>query len=138
MILVAGVLGLGWSEVIGLQVGDVDFLRRTLSVRRTLAEVEGVFHTADTKSRSSRRTMELYAHVPEEADRDVAAHLNAGWAGARHPADDVPERATGTIGHAAGTTTPKSPSADPSDGQNAWSEAVEVTGLEPATSTMRT
>jgi integrase len=41
LILVAGVLGLRWSECAGLQIGDVNFLRRTLTVRRTIAEVEG-------------------------------------------------------------------------------------------------
>lgn len=193
MILVSGVLGLRWSELIGLQVGDIDFLRRTLTVRRTIAEVEGVFHTADTKTRSSRRTMslptflvdelaqhlaehrpgatkedlvftapqggpvrrffeartfkpavtradlddrltfhglrhvaaslmveqgehprviqsrlghatarlsmELYAHVPDSADRDVAAHLDAGWSASRQPTLDDNSKATGTSGH---------------------------------------
>ena len=50
VILVAGVLGLRWSEAIGLRVGDVDFLRRTLTVRRTIAEVEGKFRIAETKA----------------------------------------------------------------------------------------
>jgi hypothetical protein len=48
---------LRWSECAGLQIGAVDFLRRTLNIRRTIAEVEGRFHAADTKSRASRRTL---------------------------------------------------------------------------------
>ena len=35
LILVAGLLGLRWSGCIGLRLGDVDFLRRTLTVRQT-------------------------------------------------------------------------------------------------------
>ena len=222
LVLVAGVLGLRWSEAVGLQVGDVDFLRRTLTVRRTIAEVEGRFLVADTKSRSSRRTMsvpaflvdelaqhlahhrrgaeqedlvfvsarggplrhsfeyrvfksavtkagidvsltfhglrhvaatlmveqgehprviqarlghatsrlsmELYAHVPEAADRQVATHLDDAWA----------EISSGSIGHAAGTTASKRLFDRGPVQPNPSSEAVEVTGFEPATSTMRT
>ncbi|MGH9121577.1 MAG: tyrosine-type recombinase/integrase [Acidimicrobiales bacterium] len=72
-ILIAGVLGLRWSEAVGLQVGDVDFLRRTLTVRRTISEVEGRFHEADTKTRSSRRTLSLPTFLIDE----IAHHLAA-------------------------------------------------------------
>ncbi len=34
-------LGLRRAEVFGLQLGDLDFARRTLSVRRTVTPVEG-------------------------------------------------------------------------------------------------
>ena len=219
LILVAGVLGLRWSECAGLRVGDVDFLRRTLMVRQTIAEVEGKLLVAETKSRSSRRTlsiprfltaelarhlaahrpgagsadlvftspdggplrryfaervfnpavrrsgldptltfhglrhvaaslmvehgehprviqgrlghatarlsMELYAHVPEAADRDVASHLDARWNAFT----------TGTDRARSGHDTRKTGTANE---QTPWSELVEVTGLEPATSTMRT
>jgi integrase len=37
LILVARVLGLRWSECVGLQIGDVNFLRRTLSLQESLA-----------------------------------------------------------------------------------------------------
>ncbi len=225
LILVAGVLGLRWSECAGLQIGDVDFLRRTLTVRRTIAEVEGRFHTADTKSRASRRTltvpaflieelarhiaayrpyagkddlvftspqggplrryfqervfkpavtkagvaenltfhglrhvaaslmveqgehprviqarlghatarlsMELYAHVPESADRNVAVHLDASW-------NEAHANAAGTIGHVAGTSTPTKARHEGLRRPNPRSQAVEVMGLEPTTSTLRT
>ena len=72
--LVAGVLGLRWCEAVGLQVGDVDFLRRTLTVRRTIAEVEGRFHLAGTKSRSSRRTMSIPAFLVDELAQHLAQH----------------------------------------------------------------
>jgi integrase len=47
MVYVAGVLGLRWSEVAGLRVGRVDFLRRSVSVVETVAEVEGRLVFAD-------------------------------------------------------------------------------------------
>jgi integrase len=223
LILVAGVLGLRWSECAGLRVGDVDFLRRTLSLRQTIAEVEGRLIVAETKSRSSKRTlsvpkflteelaqhlakhrpgtspddlvftspeggplrryfservfnpaveragldasltfhglrhvaaslmveqgehprviqgrlghatvrlsMELYAHVPEAADRDVANHLDARWSAF-------------TTGMSTGTGRARSghdvSQANPKDRQKTCSDGVEVMGLEPTTSTMRT
>jgi Protein of unknown function (DUF429) len=42
MVYLAGVLGLRWSEVIGLRVGAIDFLRRSVDVTVTVAEVEGL------------------------------------------------------------------------------------------------
>ena len=55
LILIAGVIGLRWSEAIGLRVCDVDFLRKTLTVTQTISEVEGRLSIAPTKSRASRR-----------------------------------------------------------------------------------
>jgi len=74
LILVAGVLGLRWSECAGLRVGDVDFLRRTLTVRQTIAEVEGHLIVADTKSRSSRRTLSVPSFLIDELAEHLAAH----------------------------------------------------------------
>jgi integrase len=219
LVLVAGIVGLPWSECAGLRVGDVDFLRRTLTVRQTIAEVEGRLLVAETKSRSSRRTlsiptfliaelakhlagnraganpedlvftgpeggplrryftervfnpaveragldpgltfhglrhvaaslmveqgehprviqgrlghatarlsMELYAHVPEAADRDVANHLDSRWKAIT----------TGTDRARSGHDNLRTGTADE---QKTWSERVEVMGLEPTTSTMRT
>lgn len=57
MIYVAGVLGLRWSEVIGLRVGRIDFLRRLLTVDQTIAEVNGELFPAPVKTKASRRTL---------------------------------------------------------------------------------
>ena len=57
LVLVGGVLGLRWSEAIGLRVRDVDFLRRTVTVAQTVAEVEGRVESAAVKTRSSARTL---------------------------------------------------------------------------------
>jgi len=60
MIYLAGVLSLRWSEVVGLRVGRVNFLRETLEVAETTAEVRGVLiERADVKSRASKRTLAI-------------------------------------------------------------------------------
>ena len=41
MVFLAAVMGLRWSEVAGLRVGRIDFLRRTVEVTETCTEVEG-------------------------------------------------------------------------------------------------
>jgi integrase len=63
MVYVAGVVGLRWSEVAGLRVGRLDFLRRTVTVAETLAEVEGELMFAEPKSDASRRTVSVPAPV---------------------------------------------------------------------------
>ncbi len=46
LVYVAGVLGLRWSECVGLRVGRIDFLKRTLTVAETISEVGGVLAAA--------------------------------------------------------------------------------------------
>jgi integrase len=58
-VYLAGVLGLRWSEVVGLRVGRVDFVRHALAVVETCAEVSGRVMFADVKSPSSRRTLDV-------------------------------------------------------------------------------
>jgi len=72
-IYLAGVLGLRWSEVAGLRVGRIDFLRRTLEISETCAEVDGKIMFADVKTRSSRRTLAM----PEFLVHLLAEHLAA-------------------------------------------------------------
>ena len=71
MVYLAGVLGLRWSEVAGLRVGRVDFLRRSISIVETLAEVEGQLMFAPPKSKASVRTVTAPAELLEvlAADR---------------------------------------------------------------------
>jgi integrase len=72
LVLLAGGLGLRWSEVIGLRPRDVDFLRRTISVRQTVEEVSGTVAVVEaTKSDASRRTMAVAPTLLEE----LALHL---------------------------------------------------------------
>jgi integrase len=70
-VYLAGVLGLRWSEVAGLRVGRVDFLRGTLEVVETCAEVNGRVEFTNVKSRSSRRRLS----VPPFVLAMLAEHL---------------------------------------------------------------
>jgi integrase len=71
IVYVAGVLGLRWSEIAGLRVGHLDFLRRTLTVSETVAEVSGRLLQAATKSKASQRTLS----VPPFLMAMLAEHL---------------------------------------------------------------
>jgi len=74
---------------------------------------------------TARLSMELYAHVPEATDRDVASHLDARWRAFTTGTDRARNGHGGPEGYS-------------QDRQKACPDVVEVTGLEPATSTMRT
>ena len=78
MVYVAGVLGLRWSEVAGLRVGRIDFLRRTLEVAETCAEVEGKIVLADVKTRSSRAPFSIPEFLVNLLAEDLAARGRAG------------------------------------------------------------
>jgi len=58
-IYLAGVLGLRWSEVAGLRVGNVDFFRRTIAITEAVAEVDGQLSVGPVKTAASRRTLSL-------------------------------------------------------------------------------
>jgi integrase len=78
MIYLAGVVGLRWSEVVGLRVGRVDFLRRTLEITETCSEVEGKVIFADVKTKSSRRTLNLPPFLIEMLSEHLAARGRPG------------------------------------------------------------
>jgi integrase len=71
MVYIAGVLGLRFSEVAGLRVRAVDFLRGTVAVVETVAEVEGRVMIADVKTKSSRRLIT----APNEVTDMLAEHM---------------------------------------------------------------
>lgn len=99
LVLVGAVLGLRWSEAVGLRVGDVDFLRRTLTVAQTVGEVAGRVRVVDlTKTDASRRT-NVGAGVPRRGPgrtpHRVPAECGTGRPDLhrptrRHPAPHVP------------------------------------------------
>jgi integrase len=66
-----GALGLGLAEVLGLRVGAVDFLRRTLTVRSTINEVDGEIVEGRGKTVASERTIS----VPQSVLDELAAHV---------------------------------------------------------------
>jgi integrase len=71
MILLSAVLGLRFSECVGLLVKDLDLLRGHLSVARAVSEVGGVVHINKPKSKAARRTLAI---PPALTDR-LAVHL---------------------------------------------------------------
>lgn len=75
-ILVAAYAGLRFSELAGLRVGSVDFLRRTLTVSQTIAEVKGRLVVSDVKTPSSRRTLTLPSLVIDELSALLATRGN--------------------------------------------------------------
>jgi len=57
VVLLADVLGLRWGEIAGLQLEDVDFLRRQVHVRRQLAELAGTLTVQETKRDRGHRSL---------------------------------------------------------------------------------
>lgn len=78
LILAAGVGALRWSELVGLRVGDIDFLGRRVTVSETIAEVGGRHVAAGPKSKRSTRTLTLPVFLVDE----FAGHLRDFRAGA--------------------------------------------------------
>ncbi|MDQ6728238.1 MAG: tyrosine-type recombinase/integrase [Actinomycetota bacterium] len=78
LVLLAGVIGLRWSELVGLRVGGLNFLARTVTISETISEVGGRHAVAITKSKSSGRTLSLPAFLVEE----LAQHLSVYRSGA--------------------------------------------------------
>lgn len=71
MVWLGALMGLRWSEVAGLKVKAVNFLRAELTVTETLAEVEGRKVVAPPKSVASKATLTM---PPALVDM-LAAHL---------------------------------------------------------------
>jgi len=63
--------GFRFSEAIAISVGNVDFLRRTVSVSSKIVEVAGELHEGPTKTERSERSVSLPGFVIDE----VSAHL---------------------------------------------------------------
>jgi len=71
MVFLAAIMGLRWSEIAGLRVGRIDFLRRTVEVSETCTEVDGKFVFGDVKTVASRRTLAM----PDFVVTELAEHL---------------------------------------------------------------
>jgi hypothetical protein len=81
LVLTAGVLGLGWEEIVALRVRDVDFMRRTLTVAQTMEELAGHLRLVpEAKRRTRLRTMTVPPFVLDA----IAEHLARG-SGAADP-----------------------------------------------------
>ncbi len=71
MVYLAAELGLRWGECAGLRVEDLDVLRRTITVRRTLGEANGKATCGAPKTASGRRTLAVSKPLADE----LSAHL---------------------------------------------------------------
>lgn len=70
LVLVGAFGSLRWSELVGLRVGDVDFLRRRVRVERKIVEA-GKLIAGEPKTKGSRRWVSL----PESVVLAVASHV---------------------------------------------------------------
>lgn len=74
--LVGGVLGLRWGEVVGLRMADVDFLRRTITVRQVVEEMAGQMDiAAEAKSAARPRTLSTPLSASGFFIDEVADHV---------------------------------------------------------------
>jgi len=71
MVLLAAELGLRWGECAGLQVRDLDVLRRSVTIRRNVGEVRGVLIIGEPKTAAGARTVAASAPLMAE----LAEHL---------------------------------------------------------------
>lgn len=79
LVLVAAVLGLRWSEAVGLRVGDVDFTQATITVAQTVEELAGHLRIVPYgKTRTSLRSMSVPPFVLEA----ISVHVRCNRPGA--------------------------------------------------------
>ena len=71
LVKTAAYTGLRFGELAGLRHGDLEPLRRSITVRRGLVEVSGHLHVEEPKTPASRRTVAIPAWLGEE----LAFHL---------------------------------------------------------------
>jgi len=73
MVWIGAVLGLRWSELAGLRVGNVDLLRRLLTVAETVTrDAQGQpIHSKTTKSQASKRVLA----IPEAPADLLSEHM---------------------------------------------------------------
>jgi integrase len=65
LVIVACHTGLRMGELVGLVAGDVDLLRRRLTVTRNITEVNGTLHFGPLKTKAGRRVVPLSAEAVE-------------------------------------------------------------------------
>jgi integrase len=75
-------LGLRRAEVFGLQVGDLDLARSTLTVRRTVTPVRGRLVVGEPKTAKSARTIQVPANVSAFLGQHLAERGRAHEPGA--------------------------------------------------------
>ena len=72
LVLTGAYTGLRFGELAALGVSDLDLLRRSLIVRRSLTEVQGSLHVGDPKTAASRRQVSLPPFLCDKLGRYLA------------------------------------------------------------------
>lgn len=72
LVLMAGYTGMRWGEAVALRVENFDFLRRFVTVQRTLTEVSGLLSMTSPKTPRSIRRISLPPFLIEA----IPAHLS--------------------------------------------------------------
>jgi integrase len=74
MIWLGAVLGLRWGEVAGLRVGNIDLLRKTVTITEQVTRGRGgAGHIGPPKSAAARRTIS----IPGELADELSAHMKS-------------------------------------------------------------
>lgn len=82
-ILVAGLLGLRWAELLALNPDDFDFKNKTIQINKSLSEINGRFELVTTKTGKSR-----YVPIPDSIQKELMEKVMAT------PADALVFRST--------------------------------------------
>lgn len=82
LVLTAGLTGARFGELAGLRVGDLNLLRRRLTITRSLTEARGEVRETEPKTPASRRTIALPASLVDELAHHLTTQPNS-------PADRV-------------------------------------------------
>lgn len=75
-ILVAGLLGLRWGELVALMPEDFDFRKKELSISKTMSEESGKFYPTTTKNGKSR-----IVPIPDSLNKDLIRQVVSTPAG---------------------------------------------------------
>jgi integrase len=73
LVLTTGLTGARFGELAALRVGDLNLLRRRLTITRSLTEVRGELTETEPKTAASRRTIDLPASLVDDLARHLAA-----------------------------------------------------------------
>ncbi|MCH7586207.1 MAG: site-specific integrase [Acidobacteria bacterium] len=73
LILTAGLTGARFGELAALRIGDLNLLRRRLTITRSLTEVRGELRETEPKTTAARRTIALPASLVDDLARHLAA-----------------------------------------------------------------
>lgn len=71
LVLTAGYTGLRWGELAALARDDINLLRRTVTVSKSLSEVKGVLTVTTPKTKAARRTVAIPSTIADL----IGAHL---------------------------------------------------------------